>query len=272
MSDKNALRMRFGQIDLPNGELPTPEALHNSISDTWTVRVQKQMVEDEDPVDLEEKGSNPVLIEQNYDHDFCNFVYTADKEDVSLQRDGDDVEVGPDNSPVRPFVFYFGNGQFAYESVEGLVDDWIPQFICKRTDTDMLDEYTLHDFSQEMMRDFFNNKKDQITAFKFGSVDDSSRISSEIGEALDQLADEVGSQEFTGGQPPSDLSELAIFQEAVDATSVKLLRGKRDGGYTNTILQSGMYEVVWDDEDISSRKQRAIEIYTKMLYYLNELR
>lgn len=270
MTQKRSLRMRFGKLDLPEDDLPTPRELHNAISDTWTVRDQRQMVEGEPPVDLEEKGSNSVLIEQEYDHNFCNFIYTADKEDVSLLRKDDEVEIAPDNNPVRSFVFYFGNGQFAYESVEGLIDDWIPQFICDRTSINTADQYTLNEFSQSTMSDFFH-KMDKITAFRFGSVEDSSQISSQIGRALDQLADEVGSQEFTGGQPPSDLSDLQIFNEAIDATSVKKIRGERDGSYTKTILQSGMYEVVWDDEGIGSQRERAVKVYTEILPYLNIL-
>lgn len=263
--------MRFGEFQLADEELPDPEELHESINDEPTVRAEKKVVADEDPTELVEKGFNPVLLETKNENKYCQFIYATNKENSVPTMEEEGVKAKLDNEVARPYVFYFSNGQFAFESVEGLVKHWVPQFIAKRAGTEILDEYKFYNFNQKVMENFYE-KSDKITEFKFSGVSSDSSMQSETGEALGELAEEIGSQDFTGGDKSKDLSNLTVFNEAISATTVEKLKGEIDGGYTHELLLSGMYEVCWDDEEINNERRRAEVIYSKMLKYLKKFR
>lgn len=273
------MRVRFGKIELPEDQLPSPQELHDSINDSWTVRATKQVVQGEDPVPLEHKGMNPYYSDSHGDHSFCKFTYISDKEDSATVRDGDDLKVAPDQQPVRPTVFYFKNGQFAYEPQRGLIKHWIPQFIMDRTGVETDPDVYYESFSQDTMRDFYE-ERDEITVFRFGSTGDEDFDSdSSIARALNELATEVDSQEFSGGDPPTNLKGLEIFEEAKEKMFVSKLKGSKGDGYTNEILSSGMYQPKWseDDWEVSSSDERDLEqrraetIYRRIAPYLRRL-
>ncbi|CQH60023.1 uncharacterized protein HHUB_3115 [Halobacterium hubeiense] len=267
------MRFRFGSIDLPDDELPTPEELHNAIDDTWRERTKKTIVEGEDPVSLEEKGRNSYYSDSHDEYSFCQFTYVSDKENSATVRDGDDLKVAPDDQPVRPLVFYFKNGQFAYESERGLIKHWIPQFIGERTGVEVENNYTFDEFSQETMEWFYDDR-DEITVFRFGANDEEFDTDSDIARALNELATEVSSQEFSGGNPPTNLKGLKIFEEAKEKMYVSKLKGTKDDGYTNEILSSGMYQPKWDESEwpIDAGQQRRAEtIYQRLTPYLRRL-
>lgn len=267
-----SMRFRFGRIELPEEELPTPTELNDAIDDTWRERDKKPVVEGEDPVSLEEKGMNSYLDNSKEDHSFCQFTYVSDKENSATVREGDNLKVAPDDQPVRPLAFYFKNGQFAYESEDGLNRHWIPQFIGERTDV-TVESPTFYDFSQQIMRDFYDTR-DEITLFKFGSTDKELNTDSDIARALNELANEVSSQEFSGGNPPKNLKGLDIFEEAKEQMRILRLKGFIGDGYTNEILRSGMYQVKWDESDWPSdagQSRRADAIYNRIAPYLRRL-
>lgn len=268
-----SMRLRFGKIDLPEEKHPTPEELHNAIDDTWRKRSEKTLVEGENPVPLDEKGMNSYYSDSHNDHSFCQFTYVSDKENSATVRDGDELKIAPDDQPVRPIVFYFKNGQFAYESVQSLIEHWIPQFIGKRTNIDVQNNYTINKFSQDTMESFYD-KCDEITLFKFGSAGEELDGDSEVARALNELATKVSSQEFSGGNPPTNLKGLEIFEEAKDKMTILRLRGSVGDGYTNEILKSGMYEAKWDESEWSNdtgQSDRAEAIYQRIAPYLRRL-
>lgn len=267
-----SVRFRFGKIN-PPGELPSAEELANSIDDSWRVRDEKTVVEGEDPVPLEEKGMNAIYNDGHGDHSYCHFFYVADKEDSATVREGDELVVAPDQQPVRPNVFYFENGQFAYESEQGLIRHWIPQFIGERAGIDVDNNYHFDNFSQSTMANFYNTM-DEISVFRFDSIDESFDGSSTLARALNELAAEVDSQEFSGGNPPTNLKGLEIFDEAIEQMHVSKLRGARDDGYTTEILSSGMYQAKWSEDEWpldAGQERRAEAMYQRIAPYLERL-
>ncbi|WP_156037885.1 hypothetical protein [Haloferax prahovense] len=268
-----SMRFRFGKINLPEENLPTPEELHNLIDNTWRKRSEKTVVEGEDPIALEHKGMNSYHSDSHGDHSFCQFTYISDKENSATVRDGDELKVAPDDQPVRPIVFYFKNGQFAYEPEQGLVKHWIPQFILEQTGVEVDSDYSFSEFSQETMRDFYDNR-DEITVFRFGSTDEEFESDSDIARALNELTSEVASQEFSGGNPPTNLKGLELFEEAKEKMYVSRLKGSIGDGYTNEILSSGMYQPKWDESgwpDDAGQERRAEAIYQRIAPYLRRL-
>ena len=266
-------RYRFGKIDVPQSELPTPEELHDAIDDTFRVRNKKVVVEGEDPVELEEKGMNSYYSDARNEYAYCQFTYISDKEDSATVREGDELKVAPDDQPVRPLVFYFNNGQFAYESEQGLIKHWIPNFIGERTDTDIEGKYHFNEFSQATMRDFYDNR-DEISVFRFGSTEEEFDDDSTLARALNELAEEVASQEFSGGNPPTNLKGLEIFDEAINKMHILKLRGSRDDAYTTEILSSGMHEIKWSEEEWpndAGQERRAEAMFQRLSSHLQKL-
>ena len=267
------MRFRFGKIDLPDEELPTPEALHDAIDDTWRVRTTKTVVEGEPPVELEQKGMNSYYSDSHSDYSFCQFTYVSDRGDSATVRDGDELKVAPSDQPVRPLVFYFKNGQFAYESESGLIKHWVPKFIGERTGVDVAENYRFDEFSQETMRWFYDDC-DEITNFRFGAADEEFGTDSDIARALNELATEVSSQEFSGGNPPTNLKGLELFDEVKEKMYISKLKGSKGDGYTNEILSSGMYQPKWDESewpDDAGQQRRAETIFQRIQVYLQRL-
>jgi hypothetical protein len=272
-------RFRFGEINLSESVLPTPEELDNAIDDEFRVRGEKIVVEDEDPVELEEKGLNSYYSDIHDEYSFCQFTYVSDKENSATVREGDEVKVAPDNQPVQPLVFYFRNGQFAYEAKQGLVNHWIPQFIGSITNTEMENNYRFNNFPQDIMKEYYRSR-DEISIFKFGSSEEEFNTESDLANALNELAEKVANQEFSGGNPPTNLKGLDIFDEAADKMHILKLRGAVDDGNKTDILSTGMKEINWDENDLSSgdvspdegRGQRAETMYRKLVPYLRKLR
>jgi hypothetical protein len=217
---------------------------------------------------------NSYYSDSHDEYSFCQFTYVSDKENSAVVRDGDELKVAPDDQPVRPLVFYFQNGQFAYETEQGLVKHWIAQFIGERTDSNVEGNYAFDDFSQETMNEFYQNQS-EISVFKFGSTEEEFDDESDLANALNELAEEVASQEFSGGNPPENLKGLDIFDEAADKMHILRLRGSRDDGYTTEILESGMREVKWSEDGWSAddgQERRAETMYRKLAPYLQKLR
>lgn len=195
------MRIRFGRIDPPDDGLPTPGEIHERIDNEFRLRDKETVIEGEKPVKLEEKGMNTCHIDNHGDHSFCQFTYVADKENSATVREGDEVKDAPNNQPLNLRVFYFKNGQFAYEPRNELVDHWIPKFILSRTDRDVEIDDPFLGFSQETMREFYRDT-DKITLFRFESPDETIDSSSSLVQGLDELAEKISSQEFSGGNPP----------------------------------------------------------------------
>lgn len=267
-------RFRFGKIDLPNGQRPDPEELHDAIDDSFRVRSERVVVEGEDPVELEEKGMNPYLSADHEEFSFCFFYYISDKEDSQTVRDGDELTERHNEEVVQPRVFYFQNGMFAYESEQGLVKHWIPNYIGERTGVEVAGNYDFYDFSQEMMKDFYDNR-DHISVFRFGAPEEGEFGSgSPLAQALNELTEDVESQEFSGGNSGKNLKGVPIVDEAADEMRIEKLHGSVDDGYTNQILASGVYVPVWSEAEWPSDagpERRAETIFRKLSSTLRKL-
>ncbi|SHK84436.1 hypothetical protein [Haladaptatus paucihalophilus] len=244
-------RFRFGRIEVDNANLPSPEVLHNNIDNQFRERSTKVVVEGEDPISLDEKGMNSYLSNGRGERDFCYFTYVSEKERSRVERQEDSDELVPtsDRSPVRPRVFYFDNGLYAYESQQGLAKAWIPQYIGKRTGTEIKSQPEIA-FSQRTMFEFYE-KWDDITLFRFGASDEELEEGDEFGKALNELAETVSSQEFRGSK---NLKGLGMFDEAANKTEILALRGKKGDDFTTNILQSGTKEIKWDKPDVPNNE------------------
>jgi len=267
-------RFRFGKIDLPENERPDPEDLHSAIDDTFRVRSERVVVEGEEPVELEEKGMNPYLSTDHSEFSFCYFYYISDKEDSQTVRDGDELTERRSEEVVQPRVFYFQNGMFAYESEQGLIKHWIPKYIGKRTGVDVVGDYKFYGFSQEMMEEFYDSR-DHISVFRFGAPEESEfEGDSPLAHALNELTDDVESQEFSGGNSGRNLKGVSLVDEAAENMKIEKLHGSVDDGYTNQILASGVYVPVWSEQEWPSdagAERRAETIYRKLNSILQKL-
>lgn len=265
-------RYKIGRIDLAKNELPTPEEVKNAIDALNDEFEMVRRVED-DPVsggelEYREKGRTTYLGENHDELSFCHFYYVADTENSIVIRN-DDGEEEEQNRPelVRPRVFYFENGMFAFESRQGLIDAWIPNFIGELTDSEAAENSYIYPFSQEMMKDFYDSM-DKITVFKFSSPEDEDfEPDTPLAEALNELAETVESQQFSGGNEGKNLKGTTLVDEAAEKMFIQKLHGKHDGSLTMNILQSGIYVVAWSEADWSepvSTGKRAEEIFNRL--------
>lgn len=249
-------RYKIGKIDLPESELPTPEEVKDAIDALDDEFSMVRRVED-DPVtggelEYREKARTTYLSDIHDELSYCHFIYAADTENsiVVRNKDGEEEER---NQPelVRPRVFYFKNGMFAFESRQDLGDQWIPTFIGKLTDTDTLGNSHIYPFKQEMMKDFYDSR-DKITVFKFSSPEDEDfEPDTPLAEALNELTDTVESQQFSGGNSGKNLKGTSLVDEAAEKMFIEKLHGSHDDGLTMNIIQSGIYVVVWSESDWS---------------------
>lgn len=272
-------RYKFGEINLPESELPSPEevkAAIDSLGDEFEIIRRTE----DDPVsggelEYREKGRTTYLGDSHGELSFCHFIYVADTENSIVVRN-EDGEEEEQNQPelVRPRVFYFENGQFAFESREELVDQWVPQFIGEVTDTDVTHNTYIYSFDQEMMEDFYNSR-DKITVFKFTSPEgEEFTPDTPLAEALNELTQDVESQQFSGGNSGKNLKGTDIVDEAAEKMRILKLHGARDEGYTMNILASGVFKATWSesewDEPIETGT-RAEEIFNRLAPQLRKL-
>lgn len=269
-----SMRFRFGRIDLPQSKLPSPEELYNAIDDEFRIRKEEKVVEGADLDAFMEKGMSPYLSDEHGEYTFCQFTYISDKEDSVVVRNEDELEERPSDEVVRPLVFYFKNGQFAFESEQGLVKHWIPQYIGERTDTDVEGNYSFDSFSQDVMKEYYDTR-DHISVFRFGAPEDTEfEGDSELARALNELAEDVQSQEFSGGNSGKNLKGVEIVDEAAEKMRIEKLHGARDDGYTTNLLASGVFVPVWSEEEWptdAGQERRAETIFQRLTPYLRKL-
>lgn len=249
-------RYKIGKINLPESELPSPEEVRDAIDALDDEFEMVRRVED-DPVsggelEYREKARTTYLGDSHGELSFCHFIYVGDTENSIVVRN-EDGEEEERNQPelVRPRVFYFENGMFAFESLQDLVEPWIPDFIGKLTGTDALDNSHIYSFSQEMMKDFYDSR-DKITVFKFSSPEDEDfEPDTPLAEALNDLTDTVESQQFSGGNEGKNLKGTSLVDEAAEKMFIQKLHGSYEDSLTMNILQSGIYVVAWSESDWS---------------------
>ena len=234
--------------------MPSPEEVKGAIDaldDNFEIIRRRE----DDPVtggelEYREKGRTTYLGDSHDDFSFCHFIYAADTENSIVVRN-EDGEEEEQNQPelVRPRVFYFENGQFVFESRQELIDRWVPRFIGKVTDTDVRENTRIYPFGQDMMKDFYDTRN-KITVFKFTSPEDEEFTpDSPLAEALNELTQEVESQQFSGGNSGKNLKGTDIVDEAAEKMRILKLHGARDEGFTMNILASGVYKTTWSESD-----------------------
>lgn len=247
-------RYKIGEIDLPESELPSIEEVKQAIDlmdDEFNIIRETK----DDPVsggelEYREKARTTYLGDSHDDLSFCHFIYVGDTENSIVVRN-EDGEEEERNQPelVRPRVFYFENGMFAFESRQDLVEQWIPTFIGKITDTDAVGNFHIYSFSQKMMKDFYDSR-DKITVFKFSSPEDKKFDGSTLlAEALNELANKVETHQFSGGNEGKNLKGMTLVDEAADKMFIEKLHGCNENSLTMNILQSGVYVVTWSESD-----------------------
>ncbi|WP_418283134.1 hypothetical protein [Halorubrum sp. DTA98] len=265
-------RYKIGKIDLPKDELPSPEEVKESIDSMDDNFEMVRRVED-DPVsggelEYREKGRTTYLGDTHGELSFCHFIYVADTENsIVVRNEAGEEEERNQPELVRPRVFYFENGMFAFESRQGLIDPWIPNFIGKLVDLDVQGNTHIYPFTQEMMKDFYDSR-DEITVFKFSSPEgEDFDPDTPLAEALNELTQTVESQQFSGGNEGKNLKGTALVDEAAEKMFIEKLHGSRDDDLTMNILQSGIYVVAWSETDWSEPVDtgtRAEEIFNRL--------
>jgi len=249
-------RYKIGKIDLPESELPSTEEVKDAI-DSLDDKFEMVRRVEEDPTsggerEYREKARTTYLGDSHDELSFCHFIYVTDTENSFVVRNEDGEEVER-NEPqlVRPRVFYFENGMFAFESKQDLIEAWIPRFIGNLTDTDIQGSTHIYPFSQEMMKDFYDSR-DKITVFKFSSPEDEDfEPDTPLAEALNELTETVESQQFSGGNAGKNLKGTSLVDEAAEKMFIQRLHGSHDDSLTMNILQSGVYVVAWSESDWS---------------------
>lgn len=272
-------RFKIGKIDLPESELPSPEEVKDAI-DTLDDEFEMVRRVEDDPVsggelEYREKGRTTYLGDRHGELSFCHFIYVADTENSIVVRN-EDGEEEERNQPelVRPRVFYFENGMFAFESRQDLVEPWIPDFIGKLSETDALHNSHIYSFSQEMMKDFYDSR-DKITVFKFSSSDSEDfEADSPLANALNDLTETVESQQFSGGNEGKNLKGTSLVDEAAEKMFIEKLHGSHEDSLTMNILQSGIYVVAWSESDWSEpidTETRAEAIFSRLVPQIRRL-
>lgn len=272
-------RYKFGRVDLPQSDLPTPEEVKNAIDSLGDefeiVRRTKNDPVSGGELEYREKARTTYLGDNHDDLSFCHFIYVGDTENSIVVRNEDGEEEERNQSElVRPRVFYFENGMFAFESRQELITQWIPDFIGKLTDTDALDNSHIYSFDQSMMKEFYNSR-DKITVFKFSSPEDEDfEPDTPLAEALNELAETVESQQFSGGNEGKNLKGTNLIDEAAEKMFIEKLHGSYNDGLTMNILQSGIYVVAWSESDWSEpieTSTRAEAIFSRLSTQVRKL-
>lgn len=272
-------RYKIGRINLPQSELPTPQEVKDAID---ALDDQFEMVRrtEDDPVtggelEYREKARTTYHNGSQGELSFCHFYYVSDTENSIVVRN-EEGEEEERNQPelVRPRVFYFENGMFAFESREDLIEPWVPTFIGKLTDTDALGNSQIYPFTQEMMKDFYDSR-DKITVFKFSSPDNEDfEPDTPLAEALNDLTETVENQQFSGGNTGKNLKGTDLIDEAAEKMHIEKLHGSRNDELTMNILASGVYVVAWSESDWSEPVEtstRADEIFNRLAPQLRKL-
>ncbi|MUV60621.1 hypothetical protein [Halobacterium sp. CBA1126] len=269
-------RFQFGRFDLPSGEIPSVEEVYEAIDGEWQTRKEEEDETGETRV-FQERGRTGYLSDTHSEYEFCSFYYGSDTENSIVVRDGDEEVEISQRELVLPRVLYFGNGMFAFESLEDLIKHWVPQFIAEKTDTSITpDDYFFYNtFSQDMMRDFYD-RWDTVTVFKFGSPNGESAFEgdSPLATALNELAEDVSNQQFSGGQPGNNLKGADIVENAAENMQILKLHGSRDEELRQIILSSGTFQAAWSETDWpedAGTGRRSEEIRQRLLPVLQRL-
>lgn len=273
-------RYQFGRIGLPQSELPTPKEVCDEVTE-MDDKFQSLRKEEDDKLsgkvlEYREKGRSAYHGDSHGEYSFCYFYYVTDTENSIVIRN-EEGEEEERNQPqlVRPRIFYFENGQFAFESKQDLEKHWVPRFIGKATGTSVAENYSFYNISQDIMKDFYDTC-DHISVFRFGSPEDGGVFEddSDLDQALNELTENIDSQKFSGGNSGKNLKEVEIMDEAAEKMQLLELHGSRDDGYTDEIFASGTAVVTWSEKDWAAdagTEKRAETICRKLVPFLQKL-
>ena len=272
-------RYKFGRFDLPQSELPTPEELKkeiDSLDDEFKILRRTE----EDPVsggelEFREKGRTTYLGDSHGDLSFCHFFYVGDTQNsVVVRNDDGEEEERNQRELVRPRVFYFENGLFAFESRQDLIDPWIPGFIGELTGIDAADNAQMISFDQDIMREFYNSRG-KVSVFKFSAPEaENFDPDSRLAEALNDLTETVESHKFSVGNTGGNLKNTDLVDEAAKKMFIENIHGSNEDSLTMNMLESGIFVVSWSESDWSEPVEtstRAEAIYNRISPQLRKL-
>lgn len=247
-------RYKFGRFDLPQSELPSPEEVKSEI-DALDDEFRILRRTEEDPatgreLEYREKGRTTYRGDGHGDLSFCHFYYVGDKQNSFVTRNDEGEEVERNQRElVRPRVFYFENGLFAFESLQDLVDPWIPGFIGELTGIDAANDARMLGFDQDMMKRFYDSR-DEVTVFKFSAPEgEGFDPDTRIAEALNDLTEIVESHKFSVGDKGGNLKGNDLVDEAAENMYIQNIHGSTEDSLTMNILESGVFVVSWSESD-----------------------
>ena len=251
-------RYKMGVFE--TNQRPSIEELASVLDDEFQTRETEEL-EDEELV-YKEKGRNVYLHrddeEEENEYDYCHFRYVADtKESYRIRNEDDEEDNRNDTRLTDARVMYFRNGQFAFESRDGLEPYWIPDFISHVTDSDVeRSEWRLYTFGSDFMKRLYDDYP-TVSILKLAEPRDVDQVSSEIGEFIINLSGEVDNFQFSTGQGGGNLKSRSSIDTCAQHLDILKIHMKREGGYTESATRRGTLVTKWEIGEIQSEETEA---------------
>lgn len=260
------IRFRFGRIDCPSSERPTPQEIRDgieSLDNRYIDREEKKIVEGEEPIQFKHKGAAQEIRTLPDGTEYCFYTYFTDTEESAMIRDGDDGEEEDIRLAVEIVrVLYLENGLFAYENSNRLQRAWIPQFIDEMTGYEASADTRYKALPQSILGEFYNNK-DQISRLRLEKNDDNSDpdLSDDpsFKEQTKAIMQQTGSLRYT--KEEKSLNEVNELQELTndDEIEIAAIVGKNDDELSKEVYAIGSTLLnwslnVWNEEDWAGKR------------------
>lgn len=246
------IRFRFGRIDCPSSQRPTPQEVYDGIEELdnkYLNRETKKLVEDEDPIQFKHKGGAQEIRTLPDGTEYCFYTYFTDTEESAMIRDGDDGEEEDIRLAVEIVrVLYLENGLFAYENSNRLQRVWIPQLLDEVTGYGASANTKYEALPQSILEEFFQDK-DQISRLRLeqdcDDPDPDLPDDPSFKQQTKAIMQQTGNLRYTKGE--KSLNEVDELQELTndDEVEIAAIVGKDDDELSKEVYAVGSTLLNW---------------------------
>jgi len=204
------------------------------------------------------RGARAVSYDKEHSLLYVKFVKETSTEIMTLDEENQDKEREVYPRRVMKFILS-SNGNFLYESVQGVTASEIVLYLSEHIDEDLeIDQY--EEVPRKIMLEFAEKHLSRVKKFKVDEIGDYEPNPIPVPDWLQDVIEEFGdvidnTEGSVGRDPDANVIENELSGGFIATSDPRIIRGEDEDDRIEELNSSGIYRNRYDDEDMSAEEE-----------------